>query len=159
MRYSDIKEFDLNNGEGIRVSLFVSGCEFRCKSCHNKIAWDKNYGKEFTEDTYDLIKKAVVEDIEKDLSILGGEPLTEYNRYDVLNICMRFKNDFPDKEIWLWSGYRIEEIREFMPEILKVIDVLVDGLYEEDKQMEGLLWRGSYNQRIINLKQFEQIIN
>ena len=131
MRYLDIKDFDINNGEGIRVSLWVSGCEFRCRGCHNAHTWDKEVGELFTEETAEYLFELMDKDIPKDLSILGGEPLAEYNRDEILQLCIKFKNRFPNKNIWLWSGYTIEQIKKDFPQILDYIDVLIDGLYFE----------------------------
>lgn len=151
MRYLDIKDFDINNGEGFRVSLWVSGCDFKCPNCHNKEAWDKSQGELFTQDTKDYIYSIIDKELPKDLSILGGEPLAVYNRYDVLDFCREFKDRFPHKNIWLWSGYTIEQIQEFLPEILDYIDVLVDGLYVDNLKDDTLEWRGSSNQRLLRL--------
>lgn len=148
MRYVKIDEFDLVNGEGIRVSFWVSGCEFRCKNCHNKEVWDRNKGKEYSEEVRDYLFSLMDKDIEKNLSILGGEPLAPYNRDEVLGLCREFKERFPDKSIWLWSGYRKEDIEVFLPDLFKYIDVLVDGLYVEELKNLDLDWRGSENQRI-----------
>ena len=157
MRFSDIKDFDLNNGEGIRVSLWVSGCEFKCEHCHNEALWDKDNGELFTDDIKDYLFSLMNKDIEKDLSILGGEPLAPYNRYDVLRLCKEFKEVFPNKSIWLWSGYNIEQIEVFLPEILDYVDVLIDGVFVEEWKDETLMWRGSKNQRIFYKHKKEEV--
>ena len=148
MRYSDIKDCDMNNGEGIRVSLWVSGCEFNCKNCHNKESQDRDFGKLFTEKVKQDLFKMMDEDIPKSLSILGGEPLTPYNREEVINLCKEFKETFPDKSIWLWTGYEMNYIKTYIPEILTCVDVIIDGLFIEGLKTDELMWRGSANQNL-----------
>lgn len=153
MRYLDIKDFDINNGDGIRVSLWVSGCSFKCKGCHNEISWDKNKGRIFDEESKKYLFSLMNDDIEKDLSILGGEPLAPYNRDEVLKLCKEFKEVFPNKSIWLWSGYSKKQIERFMPDLFNYIDVLVDGIYIDELKNEELMWRGSINQKIYHFNQ------
>lgn len=149
MNFADIKEADINNGEGIRVSLWVTGCPIHCKGCHNKDIWDPQEGMPFTKDTMEyLLNLFRHEKIDKNLSILGGEPLARYNVDVVTNICKMFKNEFPNKTIWLWTGYDYDEIKGL--EVMQYVDKLIDGRYIETLDKDE--WRGSNNQRIIDLK-------
>lgn len=154
MRYAKIRKMDISNGEGVRVSLFVQGCSFHCKNCFNPETWDFNGGRTFTN----IEKEKIIELANKDyiagLSILGGEPLHPNNIETVANICKCFKQKYPDKTIWLWTGFRYEDIlkRENNYNIFNYIDVLVDGQFEIDKKDLNLKWRGSSNQRVIDCK-------
>ena len=149
MKYLDIKTSDINNGSGLRVSLWVSGCEFRCKGCHNPQSWNKNNGKEFTSDTYAYLVNALTTGIKRGLTIIGGEPLTDYNYPEVLSLIKRLKEVIPDLNIWVYTGYYYDElIEENKTEIFDYIDVLVDGRYDEELKDKSLKWRGSSNQNI-----------
>lgn len=149
MKYLDIKTSDINNGEGLRVSLWVSGCEFRCVGCHNPQSWNKNNGKEFTSDTYAYLVNALTTGIKRGLTIIGGEPLTDYNYEDVLLLVKSLKRLIPDLNIWVYTGYYYDElIAEDKTEIFDYIDVLVDGRYDEELKDKSLKWRGSSNQNI-----------
>ena len=168
---------DISNGEGIGVSLFVQGCHFHCKGCCNTKTWDFNGGKEWTKeienDFLDLINKPYV----KRISVLGGEPLAYENIDDVLKLLIKIKANYPNKKIWLYTGYKIEEIgfcramhdfvkgnRSFQEAldneeknlirqmIISQCDVLVDGQFEEDKKDLALKFRGSSNQRVIDVQ-------
>lgn len=158
MKYVDIKKYDISNGVGVRVSLFVSGCTHHCKGCFNAEAWDFNYGKDFNENTINEIVDALKPNYIKGLSLLGGEPLELVNQVGLLPLLRKVKKEYPDKDIWCYSGYLYEylleqsKIHEETKEILSYIDVLVDGKFEIDKKDPTLLFRGSSNQRIINLK-------
>lgn len=155
MKYLKIVTADIANGEGFRVSLFVSGCARKCKGCFNSESHDPNNGKEFDDKAKYLIYKQLAKPWCKGLSILGGEPLSKLadNRKQVIKFCKEIKEEFPDKDIWLWSGYYKEEIEKdsTMKDILKYIDVLVDGPFEEDKKDLSLTWRGSSNQNVIQI--------
>ena len=147
MRYLDIKTADINNGEGLRVSLWVSGCEHRCKGCHNPQSWNKNNGKEFTDETYKYLVEKLTTGVQRGLTIIGGEPLTDYNYPEVLELVKRLKNDIPTLNIWVYTGYYYDElIEQNKEEIIEYIDVLVDGRFEEDLKDKSLKWRGSSNQ-------------
>lgn len=150
MRYAQIRKMDISNGPGIRVSIFVQGCEFHCKGCFNSSTWDFNGGKEFTNETMDYLFSLVNEHI-AGLSVLGGEPLNPKNVETVLEICKRFKELFPGKSIWLWTGYRFEGLDEQQKEVLKWVDVLVDGQFIEELKDFRLKYCGSSNQRVIHL--------
>ena len=149
MRYLDIKTADICNGEGLRVSLWVSGCEHRCPGCHNPQSWNKDNGNEFTSDTYTYLVNALTTGIKRGLTIIGGEPLTDYNYPEVLALIKRLKEIIPDLNIWVYTGYYYEElIVENKTEIFDYIDVLVDGRYIEELKDKSLKWRGSSNQNI-----------
>ena len=151
MYYAKIIKNDINNGENFRVSLFVSGCTRRCCGCWNREMWNPCYGKEFTEET----KKELFEELSKSyyngLSILGGDPLQEFSIEEITKLCKEFKNKFPNKTIWLWSGAVWDDVKDY--EVFKYIDIFVDGLFEIDKRDLKLKWRGSSNQRIIDVQE------
>lgn len=154
MKYSKIRKMDISNGEGVRVSLFVQGCSFHCKNCFNPETWDFNKGKEFTTIEVNKIVQLANKDYINGLSILGGEPLHPKNIESVSMLCEYFKYKYPYKTIWLWTGFRYEDIlkRENNYNIFNYIDILVDGQFEEDKKDLTLKWRGSSNQRVIDCK-------
>ena len=154
MKYAKIRKMDISNGEGVRVSLFVQGCSFHCKNCFNQETWDFNGGKEFTTAEIQKIIELANKDYIAGLSVLGGEPLHNNNVDEVFHIVATFKEKFPNKDIWLWTGFKFEDAikdnkRKF---ILRNIDVLIDGQFEEDKKDLTLKWRGSSNQRVIDCK-------
>ena len=157
MKYANIKKNDIANGPGIRVSLFVSGCNHHCKGCFNSIAWDFNYGNDFTKKTIEEIIDALNKSYINGLSLLGGEPLEEVNQKHVLELIKAVKEKFPHKTIWLYSGFTYEEICNMktkeIKDILGNIDVLVDGKFEIDLYDPALYFRGSSNQRIIDIKE------
>ena len=160
MNYADIKKADVANGLGVRVSLFVSGCTHHCKNCFNREAWDFDYGKEFTEKEEERILNELDHPYVAGLSLLGGEPLELVNQKGLLPLLRKVKEKFPEKNIWCYSGYTFEkDILDKMckewketPELLSYIDVLVDGKFEEDKKDIKLRFRGSSNQRIIDVQ-------
>lgn len=151
MNYGIINKFDVINGNGIRVSLFVSGCHNNCKGCFNKQSQDFNYGKKFTDETQKEILLALTPIYITGISILGGEPLENENISTVYNLCKEIKEKFPTKDIWLYTGYTFENISSYL--IMKYIDVLVDGKYIEEQKDLTLKWRGSKNQRVIDVKE------
>lgn len=153
MRYAKIRKLDCANGDGIRTTLFVSGCTHRCPSCFNFEAQDFNYGEVFTKETEDYFIEISKNPIIKGISILGGEPLQQTMDDSLLNLLKRLREDV-DKPIWLWTGYTFEEILEDEEklELIKYVDVLVDGRFEEDKRDLMLKYRGSSNQRVIDVK-------
>lgn len=154
MNYATIKWSDDVNGDKMSLSLFVSGCEFNCKNCFNKEAQNKKYGKEFSSEVQD----SIIEYFHKNnkyiqtLSILGGEPLEDYNYLDVLSFVKKFKETFPNKTIWIWSGHTYENILRTKTEILEYIDVLCDGVFIEELKDKNLKYVGSKNQRVIDVK-------
>ncbi len=161
MNYGEIKTNDIANGEGVRTSLFVSGCRHHCKNCFNQATWDFGYGKPFTEKTVEEIINACQYDWINGLSLLGGEPFEPENQKVLLPFLIMFREKFHDKDIWCYTGFTIDEIlgekpsRAFTPisaEMLGLIDILVDGRFEEEKKDISLVFRGSSNQRIIDVK-------
>ena len=154
MKYAKIRKMDISNGEGVRVSLFVQGCSFHCKNCFNPETWNFDGGKFFTDIEKEKIIKLVNKDYIAGLSILGGEPLHPNNIEAVSDVCKNLKKIYPNKTIWLWTGFKYEDIlkRENNCNILNYIDVLVDGQFEENKKDLTLKWKGSSNQRVIDCK-------
>lgn len=158
MNYAEIKTYDVANGPGIRVSLFVSGCTHKCKGCFNEEAWDFDYGEPYTDEVLKKVIDAASFGAYRGLTFLGGEPLDPRNQADVLKTAKAFKEAYPDKDIWLFSGYTYEYIIKEMvgklpetEEILSLLDVLVDGPFIEEQKNLMLLFRGSENQRLINM--------
>ena len=151
MNYHNITKDDMLNGDGLRVVLWVSGCEHHCPGCQNPVTWDPQDGVEFNEDA----EKEIFEQLEKDyisgITFSGGDPLFPANEQTVTEFAKRLKSRFPKKTIWLYTGYCWEEIRE--KEILKYLDVLVDGRYEESLRNPQLHWKGSSNQRVIAVQE------
>ena len=160
MNYAEIKYNDIANGEGVRVSLFVSGCRHRCKNCFNEIAWDFKYGKEFTGDVADKIIKSCEPDYVAGISLLGGEPFEPENQPVLLEFLKKFRSIYPDKNVWCYSGFTYEELTGTRPsrcytditeDMLGLIDILVDGKFEQELHNLMLKFRGSSNQRLIDL--------
>lgn len=160
MNYAVIKKTDVANGTGIRVSLFVSGCSHRCKGCFNSEAWDFGYGQVFTEETQKEIMEALGHPYIRGFSILGGEPFEPENRLTVLDIVKKVRAAYPNKDVWCYTGYDYEKDllkwiadgRAEVRELLEQIDVLVDGEFVEEKKNLRLPFRGSENQRLIDVK-------
>ena len=156
MKYATIKKHDIANGPGVRVSIFVSGCNHHCKGCFNEEAWDFNYGKTFTDETIDEIIEALKPSHINGLSILGGEPFELVNQQGLLPLIKKVKTLYPNKTIWAYSGFLYEELLkmkyEETKEILDLIDVLVDGKFVLELKDPMLYFRGSKNQRIIDMQ-------
>lgn len=167
MRYAQIRSMDISNGEGVGVSLFVQGCPFHCKNCFNSETWNFDGGKEWTEETEDKFMKLIDRPYIKRISFLGGEPLAEQNLDDVLSLIKEIRISFPEKTIWLYTGYSYSEIFRGQSsclsqeglnnfkrrEIIKQCDVLVDGEYIDEQKDLSLKFRGSKNQRVIDAKE------
>ena len=149
MNYCGLNKNDIANGEGVRVSLFVSGCRNHCKGCHNPEAWNFSYGQPFTRETEDEIIEALRPSWIQGLSVLGGEPCEEENECVLLPLLRKIRSKMPEKDIWLFSGYTYEMLQG--SEILKYVDVLVDGPFLLEQKDISLAFRGSRNQRIIRL--------
>lgn len=152
MNYAQIRSMDISNGRGIGVSLYTSGCRFHCKNCFNYELWDLNYGKKFDDAAKELLFNSLEEPFVKRFTILGGEPMIEENRNKVYDLLKEIKQRFPDKIIWLYSGYKYEELLSIFPQIFEVIDILVDGQFIDALKDFKLHFRGSSNQRIIDIK-------
>lgn len=150
MRYHNITHDDMLNGAGLRVVLWVSGCEHKCYNCHNKITWDINNGLIFDENAKKEIFDALEKNYIKGITFSGGDPLHKQNRQEIFNLIKNIKNNFPTKDIWLYTGYTWEEINDL--DIIEYIDVLVDGKYIDEASSEELQWKGSSNQRVIDVK-------
>ena len=158
MNYATIKSFDVANGPGIRVSLFVSGCTHRCPGCFNEVAWDFDYGQPFNQGVIDLILSMLKPGHIKGLTILGGEPFDPRNQGAIVELLRQVKAKYPEKSIWAFSGYLFDHICsgrlgdwEVTKEYLSYLDVLVDGPFVEAKKNLNLRFRGSENQRLIDV--------
>ena len=150
MRYNKIRKMDIANGPGIRVSIFMQGCTFNCKGCFNPDTHSFTGGKEFNDDIIDKIINLASKEHIKGLSILGGEPMHPKNIDGTLRLAHISKEKYPEKDIWVWSGFLYEDL--IKNHDLKDIDVLVDGKYEQDLYNPTLKYRGSANQRVIDIK-------
>ena len=155
MNYAKINKTDIANGEGVRVSLFVSGCRNHCIGCRNPEAWDFDYGQPFTKETEDEIIDALRPLWIQGLSVLGGEPCEEENKKVLIPFLKRVRSELPEKDIWLYSGYTYERLQG--EEILRYADVLVDGSFLLGQKDISLAFRGSRNQRIIRLRNGVQV--
>ena len=151
MRYNKIRKMDISNGPGVRVSIFMQGCVFNCKNCFNPETHDFNGGKEFSDKTIEMILNLCNKDYIVGLSILGGEPMHPKNIEGTTKLAKAFKEKFPDKTIWVWTGFLFENV--INKDIFKYIDVLVDGRFEEEHKDIRLKYCGSTNQRVIDVKQ------
>ena len=148
-KYAKIKKFDIANGDGVRTSIYFTGCPIHCEGCFNQELWDPNYGKEYTEQTYQEIKDSMNEHT-SGLSILGGEPLSGYNVNTVIELCKRFKTDFPNKTIYLWTGYIFDSIASSTKMIIsQYCDIIIEGPFKIEERDLSLKMRGSRNQRIL----------
>ena len=157
MNYATIKNCDIANGPGVRVSLFVSGCTHRCKGCFNEVAWDFDYGEPFTQNTIDRIIEMLRPSYIRGLTLLGGEPFEPQNQEAVVTLLRQIKRELPEKSIWAFSGYLFD--KDILSgrlgntdEYLSYLDVLVDGAFVEELKDITLRFRGSSNQRIIDMK-------
>lgn len=169
MRYASMRNMDISNGDGLGVSLFVQGCHFHCKGCFNEETWNFNGGKLWTKETKAKFLKLIERDYIDRVTILGGEPLAPENVETICELIKEIRKKFPEKKIWIYTGYKIEsilypivtdnldlnrdKILEKRREILDYIDVLVDGKFEEEKKDLNLKWKGSKNQRVINVRE------
>ena len=149
MNYGAIKKVDIANGPGVRVSLFVSGCRNHCKGCFQPETWDFDYGQPFTEETEKEIIKALRPSWIQGLSILGGDPMEPENQEALLPFLRSAKEELPGKDVWLYTGYRLEDVSGSL--LLPYVDVVVDGPFIEAEKDISLAFRGSSNQRIIHL--------
>lgn len=159
MNYAAIKDCDIANGSGIRISLFVSGCTHACRGCFNREAWDFSYGNKFTEKTQEYLLQLLEPDYVQGLTLLGGEPMEPVNQKELLPVLQEVKRHYPQKNIWCYTGYLFEKDliswskkEEITKELLNLIDVIVDGPFVEKEKDISLRFRGSANQRIIDVK-------
>lgn len=153
MNYAALKKFDIANGPGVRVSLFVSGCRHHCKNCFNREAWDFDFGKPFTKQTEEEILAELNKDYIKGLSLLGGEPFEPENRAELTQLLKRVREKYPEKTVWCYTGFEFEKLTDPTAKaMLSLIDVLVDGKFVEELKSPDLIFRGSSNQRIIDVK-------
>ena len=150
MKYHNITKDDMLNGDGLRVVLWVAGCEHKCKGCHNPITWNRESGADFTNE----VKKELFSELKKEhiagLTLSGGDPLATFNRAEITDLVKEIKEKYPDKTIWIYTGYSYEEIKD-LP-IIEYIDVLCDGKFILEKKDTSIPWVGSSNQRVIRLK-------
>ena len=151
MRYNKIRKMDISNGPGIRVSIFFQGCHFHCKGCFNAETWDFSGGKEFNDDVIKIVLDLCNNDYISGLSILGGEPMHPDNISGTTKLAKDFKEKYPNKTIWAWSGYLFDEYVN-RQEIINYLDVLVDGKFDITKTSSDLKYKGSSNQRVIDVK-------
>ncbi len=152
MRYNKIRKMDISDGPGVRVSIFMQGCTFKCKNCFNPETHDFKGGTEFTDETIDKVLSLAKPDHIKGLSVLGGEPMHPVNIDGTMKLVKTFKEKYPNKSVWVWSGFLYDDIMERNKEIFNYIDVLVDGQYDDSLHDPTLKWRGSSNQRVIDVQ-------
>lgn len=152
MKYNKIRKMDIADGPGVRVSIFMQGCTFNCKNCFNHDTHDFNGGKEFTDETINRVLELCDKDHIEGLSILGGEPMHPRNIEGTTKLAKAFKEKFPNKDVWAWSGFLFDrDLKD--KEVLNYIDTLVDGQYVDELRDPTLKWRGSSNQRVINVQE------
>ena len=151
MRYNKIRKMDIADGPGVRVSIFTQGCSFNCKNCFNQETHDFNGGKEFNDETLNHILDLCNSEHIEGLSILGGEPMHPQNIEGTTKLAKAFKAKYPNKSLWAWSGYSFDnDLKD--KEVAKYLDVIVDGRYEDDLRNPKLKWKGSENQRVIDVQ-------
>ena len=155
MKFASMRSLDISNGEGVGVSLFVQGCDKipHCKNCFNPETWDFNGGKEWTEETKEKFMELIDRPYIKRISILGGEPLASKNYLTIRYLLTEIKNKFPEKQIWLYSGYTFEHLSREQLRTIIYTDILVDGEYIDEQRDITKKWAGSKNQRVIDVKQ------
>lgn len=160
MNYADIKDVDIQDGIGVRTALYVSGCTIHCKGCHNKVAWDFNYGTRFDEAAKNRLFNNLSNSYIEGLSILGGEPFELMNQAELSLLVQEVRENFPEKSIWVWTGYQFDQKilfgdylkYNFTKKFVDNIDIVVDGQFIEEQKMIDLKYRGSYNQRMIDVQ-------
>lgn len=151
MRYNKIRQMDISNGPGVRVSIFMQGCTFKCKECFNPETHDFKGGEELTDEVIDHLLELCGKDHIEGLSILGGEPLHPKNVAGTTKVCKAFKEKYPNKTIWIWSGFTYEDYLKDL-NVLNYADVIVDGQFVDELRNPNLKWKGSSNQRVIDIK-------
>ncbi len=151
MRYNKIRKMDISDGPGVRVSIFMQGCAFHCKNCFNPETWDFEKGKEFTDETIERVLELCGNENITGLSILGGEPMHPTNIEGTTKLAKAFKQKYPEKTLWAWSGFLFDKwVKD--KEVAKYLDVLVDGQYVDELRNPMLRWKGSSNQRVIDVQ-------
>lgn len=162
MKYNKIRKMDIADGPGVRVSIFMQGCSFHCKNCFNHETWDFEQGKEFTDETIDRVLELCGNENISGLSILGGEPMNPTNIEGTTKLAKAFKEKYPEKTLWAWSGFLFDKNNIKDKEVSKYLDVLVDGQFVDELKNPTLKWCGSENQRVIDvqksLKQGEVVL-
>lgn len=151
MRYASMRDMDISNGESVGVSLFMQGCPIHCENCFNKSTWDFNGGKEFDQAAHDKFMELIARPYIDRVSILGGEPLSEPNAEGVANLVTEIRDRFPEKKIWIYTGYTWETLKGWAAMAARNADVVVDGAFKQELQDFHLAFRGSSNQRIIDV--------
>ena len=159
MNYANIKHYDIANGEGVRTSLFVSGCTHHCKDCFNPETWDFAYGKPFTQEVIENIIQSLKPDYVNGLTLLGGEPMEIANQKALLPLVEQVKKIYPSKTVWCYTGYQFEDLlsggkvhADWTEKLLNNIDIIVDGEFVKEKKDITLRFKGSSNQRIIDVQ-------
>ncbi len=152
MKYNKIRKMDISDGPGVRVSIFMQGCHFHCKNCFNPETWDFESGKEFTNETIERVLELCGNENIVGLSILGGEPMNPTNIEGTTKLAKAFKEKYPNKTLWAWSGYLFDKYVKDK-EVSKYLDVLVEGQYIDEKRNPTLKWCGSENQRVIDVQE------
>ncbi len=151
MRYNKIRKMDISDGKGVRVSIFMQGCTFNCKNCFNPETHDFNGGEEFTEDTIDRVLELCQNENIEGLSILGGEPMHPNNIEGTTKLAKAFKEKFPNKNLWIWTGFLFDrDLKD--KDVMNYVDVLIDGQYVDELHNPKLQWKGSSNQRVIDVQ-------
>lgn len=150
MRYHNITKDDMLNGDGLRVVLWVAGCSHCCKECHNPVTWDPNGGVPFDQNAKEELFEELAKDYISGITFSGGDPLHASNRFEVKDLAKEIREKFPDKTIWLYTGSTWEQVSHYP--VMQYLDVLVDGEFECDKKDTKLIWKGSSNQRVIDVK-------
>lgn len=151
MRYNKIRKMDISDGPGVRVSIFMQGCAFHCKNCFNPETWDFETGKEFTDETIERVLELCGNENITGLSILGGEPMHPTNIEGTTKLAKAFKEKYPEKTLWAWTGFLFDKwVKD--KEVAKYLDVLIDGQYVDELRNPLLKWKGSSNQRVIDVQ-------
>ena len=151
MNYAKIED-SISNGVGVRVVLWTQGCIHACKECQNPQTWSATGGNPYTPEVEEELLSSLSRPYIKGLTLSGGDPLHPHNRNEVLRLCQRIKKEFPQKDIWLYTGFTYEEVQTFLPDLFESLDVMVDGKFEVKNYSPALKWRGSSNQRVIDVK-------
>lgn len=153
MRYAQIRKTDISNGEGVGIALYTAGCFFHCKNCFNKELWDENAGQEWTQEIENTFITLAAPQYIKRISILGGEPFIDNNLIQLYDLVKKIKTLYPEKKVWIYSGYTFDILKEKAENILQYVDILVDGLFIDELKDMKLKFKGSSNQRVIDIQE------